>query len=212
VRAVHDRDSKVVYFAFLYFEGTDSEKMFMMGMILGWFFTPAFPIDLVEGWNLLSLPLEQFDTSFDMVLGSIKGEYDSIQWYDVTDPLDPWKHSHDAKSTNLNDLNGMNHFNSYYIHITKSGGTRMICEGGDFWMGQQINLKKGWNMVGYPSLNDKSRTAALNNINYPGEVDAIWTYDSATQQWKEMGPSDNFELCNGYWIHSLVDKTWNVPL
>jgi hypothetical protein len=212
VKAVHDADSKIVYFAFLYFEGSDLNKMTVMGMVLGWLFTPAIPIDLSQGWNLISLPLEQFDTSFNSVLQSINGKYDSIQWYDITDTQDPWKHYDNAKPSYLNDLNALNHFISFNIHITTPGGTRLVCEGGEIWMGQQINLKQGWNMVGYPSTSDKSRAAALNNINFPGEVDAIWTFDSITQQWKELGPSDNFELCNGYWIHSLVDKTWDVPL
>ena len=211
VKAVHDSDSKIVYFAFLFFEGSDANKLWVMGMVLGWFFMPAIPIDLSEGWNLISLPLEQF-TTMDSILKTIDGDYDSVQWFDNSDPLDPWKHNHDAKFAYLNDLNNLDHLISFYIHVTTPGGTRLICEGGEFWTGQQINLKKGWNLVGYPSLSDRTATDAMNNINLGTEVDAIWTYDTTMQQWIEVGPSDNFELFNGYLIHSLVNKAWDVPL
>jgi hypothetical protein len=32
------------------------------------------------------------------------------------------------------------------------------------------------------------------------------------QKWKEIGDSDYFEIGRGYWIHSKVEKTWDVPL
>jgi hypothetical protein len=212
VKALHDVDSKVVYFAFLYFEGSDADKLMVMGMIIGWFYTPAVPIYLTQGWNLLSLPLEQFDTSLDVVLQSIDGEYDSVQWFDISDPIDQWKHSHNSKPAEMNDLSDISHLMSFWVHITTSGGTWLICEGGEFWMNQQIDLKPGWNMVGYPSLGDKTVDTALNNVNYPSDVDAILTYDAELDQWTSLGGSDNFELCRGYLIHSLKTITWDVPM
>jgi hypothetical protein len=67
-------------------------------------------------------------------------------------------------------------------------------------------------MVGYPSLFNRTRDDALNNLNYGTDVDAIWTFNAATQTWQEIGPGDSFELGRGYWIHSKVTKVWDVPL
>jgi hypothetical protein len=67
-------------------------------------------------------------------------------------------------------------------------------------------------MVGYPSLINRTRDNALNNIIFNQDVDAIWTFNAATQTWQEIGPSDSFELGRGYWIHSKVTKIWDVPL
>jgi hypothetical protein len=52
----------------------------------------GYAFDLVEGWNLISLPLVQTETDLEMVLSSIQGRYDSVQWFDSDDPVDPWKH------------------------------------------------------------------------------------------------------------------------
>jgi hypothetical protein len=66
--------------------------------------------------------------------------------------------------------------------------------------------------VGYPSLTNKPRDTALNNIIFGSDVDAIQTYDAATGNWEVLGPSDEFELGRGYWVHSKVEKVWVVPL
>jgi hypothetical protein len=75
-----------------------------------------------------------------------------------------------------------------------------------------IDLNTGWNLVGYPSMNGRDRDAALNNLEFGTDVDAIWTFDGATQKWNEMDPSGSFESGRGYWLHSLLDTTWDVPL
>jgi hypothetical protein len=44
---------------------------------------------LQKGWNFISVPLIQSDTSLASVLSSINGYYDAVQWYDPNDPQDP---------------------------------------------------------------------------------------------------------------------------
>ncbi len=43
-------------------------------------------------------------------------------------------------------------------------------------------------------------------------MDAIWTYNASTQKWKQLGPSDYFEIGRGYWIHAKTTCVWEVPL
>jgi hypothetical protein len=160
---------------------------------------------------MVSLPLEQFDPAIDSVLQSINGKYDALRWFDITDTQDPWKHNHDAKPSELNDLDTLDHFMSFYIHISDPGGARLNVGGMDFWMNQQIDLKVGWNMVGYPSNSDALRDVALNNVNFGTDVDAIWTYDAELSQWKTLTGTDSFERSCGYLIHALTDITWDVP-
>ena len=52
IKAVHDYDSKVVYFDFMYFEGSDSDlnKMVLMERILNWMMDLSYAIPLSEGW------------------------------------------------------------------------------------------------------------------------------------------------------------------
>ncbi|UCE36100.1 MAG: exo-alpha-sialidase [Thermoplasmata archaeon] len=172
----------------------------------------SYSIQLYEGWNLVSIPFIQMDTSLESVLDSINGSYDAVQWYDVNDASDPWKHHHISKPQNLNDLDTIDHKTGFWIHITKPGGVLLQCSGIILTENQSITLKTGWNLVGYPSLSNKSRTFALNNLTFDLEVDAIWTYNASSQKWEQIGEFDYFEKGRGYWIHAKTDCVWEVPL
>ncbi|UCE39253.1 MAG: right-handed parallel beta-helix repeat-containing protein, partial [Thermoplasmata archaeon] len=166
---------------------------------------------LKQGWNLISLPLIQKEQNLTKVLRSIDGLYDAVQWYNITDTKDPWKHYKEGKPYG-NDLFELNEKMGIWVHITQPGDTIFFYNGTRPTANQNIALHSGWNLVGYPSLSNRDRTAALNNIDFPSDVDAIWTYDSSTQRWEKMGPSDYFEIGRGYYIHSKVTKVWDVPL
>ena len=166
---------------------------------------------LQPGWNLISLPLVQEIQNLSEVLKMIDGYYDAVQWYDLTDNEDPWNHHKVGKSFG-NDLFELNETMGFWIHITNPGDTIFLYNGTQPTSNQSITLHPGWNMVGYPSLSNRNRTAALNNIIFDTDVDVIWTFNAATQTWQEIGPTDYFELGRGYWMHSKVTKTWDVPL
>jgi hypothetical protein len=145
------------------------------------------------------------------VLGSIAGHYDAVQWHNQTDLSDHWKHFRLGKPFG-NDLSYLKETMGFWIHITNPGDTIFLYNGTQPTTNQSITLQPGWNMVGYPSLSIRNRTAALNNLNYGSDVDSIWTFNAASQTWQEIGPTDYFELGRGYWIHSKVTKVWDVPL
>jgi parallel beta-helix repeat protein len=167
---------------------------------------------LYEGWNLISIPFIQPDTNLGTVLNSINGSYDAVQWYNVSDNSDPWKHNSTKKPSYLNDLNDIHHKMGFWIHIIKPGGVLFQYSGVQPIENQTITLHPGWNLVGYPSLISYNRTQGLNNITFGTDVDSIWTYNAATKKWEELGPSDYIEIGRGYWIHSKVEKDWDVPL
>ncbi|MHA2404730.1 MAG: NosD domain-containing protein, partial [Candidatus Kariarchaeaceae archaeon] len=164
---------------------------------------------LKQGWNLVSIPLIQEEQNMTRVLGSIQGLYDAVQWFNTSDSNDPWKHYKVGKSFG-NDLSELNESKGFWIHISQPGDTIFVYNGTQPTVNQNISLIPGWNLVGYPSINAKNRTDALNNIDFGSDVDAIWTYNATTQTWKEITASDNFEVGRGYWMHSKVTKTWIV--
>jgi hypothetical protein len=167
---------------------------------------------LHEGWNLISIPLIQSESNLSSVLIPIAGSYDAVQWYNVSDTTDHWKHNHIIKPSYLNDLNDINHTMGFWIHVTKPGGVIFEYTGTPPTQNQSITLYVGWNHVGYPSKRNLDRPSALNNILFGSDVDMIQAFDSATKTWEEIGPSDDFEIGRGYWVHSKVTKTWIVPL
>jgi len=169
-------------------------------------------IFLYEGWNLISIPLIQFDTNLSSVLSSLTGSYNAAQWYNISDYSDHWKHFHISKPAYLNDMETIDHTIGFWIHITFPGRTLFEYTGAQSSVNQTIILNPGWNMVGYPSLTNHNRTAGLNNLTFGNQVDSIWIYNAATQKWKELAQSDNFDVGRGYWIHAKVECEWEVPL
>ncbi|UCE37256.1 MAG: right-handed parallel beta-helix repeat-containing protein [Thermoplasmata archaeon] len=165
---------------------------------------------LKQGWNLISLPLIQVEQNLAEVLESIDGSYDAVQWYNITDARDPWKHYKVGKPYG-NDLFELNEKMGFWIHITQPGDTIFFYNGTRPTENQTIPLHPGWNMVGYPSMSNRDRTTALNNITFGTHVDAIWTYNSARQRWEKIGSSDYFEVGRGYYIHAKSKCVWEVP-
>ncbi|UCE74759.1 MAG: hypothetical protein JSV56_03400, partial [Methanomassiliicoccales archaeon] len=171
-----------------------------------------FTQELEMGWNLISIPLEMSNNDLISVLQPIEGQYDSAQWYNSSDINDPWKHHHTSKAPNLNDFQSIDQHKGFWLHITEPGGTTLTIIDNKISTSQNITLNPGWNHVGYPSLSNKKRTAALNNLDFNEEVDFIQTYDAANQKWEEIGESDHFELGRGYWVHTTTECVWEVPL
>ncbi|UCE39282.1 MAG: SBBP repeat-containing protein [Thermoplasmata archaeon] len=166
---------------------------------------------LHNGWNLISIPMIQQNTNLGVVLSSISGYYDAIQWYDASATLDPWKHHQISKPFNLNDLNDIEHKMGFWIHITKPGGVLFEYLGTHPTENQMITLYPGWNMVGYPSLTNYNITEGLNKLTFSTDVDAIITYNAAAQRWERLGESDYFQIGKGYYIHAKSEYVWEVP-
>jgi parallel beta-helix repeat protein len=178
-------------------------------------FAPYKPLEnytiVKQGWNLISVPLIQEEQNITRVLGSINSWYNTVQWYDSYNSNDSWKHHKVGKQFG-NDLSELNETMGFWIHITQPGNTIFLYNGTQPTSNQTIPLHPGWNMVGYPSLTSYNRTVGLNNLTFDTHVDAIWTYNAATQKYKQLTASDNFEIGKGYYIHAKAECTWAVPL
>jgi parallel beta-helix repeat protein len=167
---------------------------------------------LQEGWNLISIPLIQIEQNLVKVLESINGLYDAVQWYNVSDTQDHWKHNHIKKPSHMNDLSEINHTMGFLIHVTAQSGFIFPYKGDLLFQNQTIQLHPGWNLVGYPSLTNHNRTVGLNNLDFGADVDAIQWYDASTKTWHFMDQDDSFVPGRGYWVHSKVEAEWEVPL
>jgi parallel beta-helix repeat protein len=167
---------------------------------------------LYFGWNLISVPYIQSDTNIEEVLTSITGFYDGVQYFSTTDVEDHWKHYHVSKPSLFDDLTHISHSIGFWIHITEPGGILFELKGAPPSSNQTIQLYKGWNMVGYPSLSTHNRTIGLNNLTFDTHVDCIQWFDASTKTWHFMDQDDNFVPGRGYWVHSKVEIEWEVPL
>jgi len=168
-------------------------------------------ITLKQGWNLISIPLIQVNEDLFDVLEMIDGYYDAVQWYDITDTNDPWKHNKIGKPYG-NDLFELNETMGFWVHMTEPGDTIFVYNGIQLTENQMITLHPGWNLVGYPSKSIYNRTQGLNAVDFEREIDMIQWYDASTQTWHEMGPDDSFVPGRGYWVHVIFECVWEVPL
>ncbi|UCE36337.1 MAG: right-handed parallel beta-helix repeat-containing protein [Thermoplasmata archaeon] len=174
--------------------------------------SPDYGINLVFGWNLISIPFIQSDTNINSVLSTISGDYDAVQWYNASDTADQWKHNRPGKPSQLNDLNDIDHTMGFWIHITDINGVLFLYPGTEPVVNQNINLRSGWNLVGYPSVTSYNRTDGLNTLKFDFEVNMILYYNAGLQKWTKMGETDNFQHGKGYYIHATTDCVWNIPL
>jgi hypothetical protein len=154
-------------------------------------FSTKFPIFLNPGWNMISVPLNQTDDDLGEVFKSIAGDYDAVQWYDVSDPADFWKHNHKTKPPTINDLDIVNRYRGVWIHITNPLGTTFYVDGTAPEVGyfNDITLYKGWNFVGYPSLIERTPASA----GLPAEVNTICWYNSTSAQWELWDPGTHHD-------------------
>jgi hypothetical protein len=172
----------------------------------------SYDIQLQEGWNLVSIPFIQIDTNLGGVLNSIDGLYDTVWLYNISDSSNRWKLNNTSKPLNMNDLDNIDHKMGFWIYVTEPGGGLLQCSGIIPTENQSITLKPGWNLVGYPSLSNRTRDIALNNLNFTTDLDTIWTYNASGQKWEKIGEFDNFEIGRGYWVHAKTEFVWEVPL
>jgi hypothetical protein len=176
-------------------------------------FTTKFPIYLQPGWNMISIPLNQSDKSFSNVLQNITGEYDAIQWYNIFEQKDPWKHNQVLKSPSLNDLTEIDRFKGLWIHVKDA--TVLFVDGTapDIGYINKITLVDGWNFVGYPSLIERAPSFDL-----PVGVDIIQWFNVTSSLWESWDPGsyspDNLTLMKpgqGFWVHYTGTPTeWSL--
>ncbi len=170
-----------------------------------WNFTvlPTYIISLQEGWNLISLPLEQVNTSIPNVLSSINGQWDVIKYYDNTDKNDTWKTYRPGASTN--DLASIDNTMGFWIKITEPD-VNLAVRGNipDYTI---IPLYAGWNLVSYPSL---TPDIVANSLWGTG-ADKVDVYDGGSPYLISLvGPTYLMEPGKGYWVHVPADTIWTV--
>jgi len=161
---------------------------------------------LTNGWNLVSFPLEQADTSITSVLSSISGNWDIVQYYDAADTSDHWKTYSTFYPPVLNDLTDLDHTMAFWLHIKVPSCTMTLY--GSLPTSTSIPLYTGWNFVGYPSR-DTSTTisTALAGTGY----DAVEGYDGGgAYLLKTLADSYVMQPGEGYWVHVPADTTWTV--
>jgi hypothetical protein len=168
------------------------------------------PIPLEPGWNLISFPYVVSDTQIGNILQSISGKYQEVTAYDPLEETQKWKHSSTLKTQDLNQLSDLDNSMGFWIKISDSGGADLVISGDGPVGSKDIDLKAGWNIVGYPSATSRLRDDALNNLVYGSDIQIVQWYDAATGSYRTLGSGDPMVATRGYMVYANQDCTWTV--
>ena len=86
-----------------------------------------------------------------------------VEWYDAFDPGDHWKTHLIYRPMSVNDLRHLNHTMGVWLNVA-CNDTLVVT--GRLRASTTIELKAGWNHVGYPSLKPKPIFTALAGTGY----------------------------------------------
>ncbi|MCK4265698.1 MAG: hypothetical protein KAX31_00340, partial [Thermoplasmata archaeon] len=167
--------------------------------------TITFDIPVQPGWNFISVPLVQEDTLILEVLDDDGGDttWDCAQWYDGSDK--GWDSYLKGRPSSLNDLNDINHTMGFLVNITDVGSDGNLTVRGALPSSMDIILYEGWNMVGYPAIDDSIVTV--------GDVKAsTGNYVTSIENHTFEPYNDSYILKRGegYWFNVFSNCTWHI--
>ena len=164
----------------------------------------TFSIDLIVGWNLISIPLIMPDTSILSVLSSISGDWDYVLYYNSTDASDHWKSYATFKPSSLNDLWDIDHTMGFWLRATNN---TILTVYGQLPGNVNISLYAGWNLIGYPVQDDSNYT--VGDLKLDTGADIVEGYNSSAEYQISVLP-DSYILKKGeaYWVHMTSDMVW----
>ena len=168
---------------------------------------PEFRIPIHVGWNLISLPLITASSDIEDILSDIS--WDRAFIYDSSEP-NPWLSNRLGGPAELNDFTAVTTSVGIWVHVTAIGDGNLDISGG-LPGTVQINLYAGWNLVGYPSMTNRTASVALAGTG----ADMIAIFDIASPSFmQDIMAADLSTVIMapgmGYWIHVPFDTVWTV--
>ncbi|MDP6155090.1 MAG: beta-galactosidase [Candidatus Thermoplasmatota archaeon] len=128
-------------------------------------FIATYELPLYYGWNLISIPFIREEEGLKDMLTKIDGKYDIVQSYDPWDLENPWQLNYTYREPHFNDDIRINDTMGFWIHIPDDSEVTLYLEGSTPVL-SQVRFKRGWNIVGYPSLSPRPVDEVLAGINW----------------------------------------------
>jgi hypothetical protein len=165
-------------------------------------------IQVQEGWNFISTPLIPQDTALPDVL--LDGDGDTV-WTTVKHyRLGTWTSWSSFKPPALNDLTDVDERMGVWLYVeVGSLGDGFIKVSGLAPASTTIDLKAGWNMVGYPATDDSMYD--VDDLVADTGATEVMGFNQAMPYHIEV-LAGNYVLKRGeaYWVHVNSDTTWVV--
>lgn len=163
--------------------------------------------DLAEGWNFVSFPVFFEKDTPSEVFKSLGSDLQIVWGYD---PIEGWKKYVPGGSSNT--LGDIRPYRGYWIRMNRP---RTLTVEGNVPERMAIDLKTGYNLIGYPSLEVKKINDTIEPIK--DKVDIIWYYNTSGDSWKKYVPGSlfntlqYFEPGKAYWIRIKEPAILYIP-
>lgn len=156
---------------------------------------------LLEGQNLVSIPLIQSDESVETVLQTVG--FDKAWMYDSFGQ--EWK-SYVKHKPYFGDLEQLNHTVGFWINVT---GSSNLTVAGAVPLVTTIHLKAGWNLVGFPSFNS---TYTVGDLKTETGATRVEGFDLLSPPYflGVLMDVDILEAGHGYWVWVESGTDWAV--
>jgi len=166
-----------------------------------------FAATLAPGTHFLGLPIAPFDPAPVNVLASLAGEFEMVRSFNASDAADLWKSRRGAGPDF--DLAELRIGQGFWVRLTTAFFTGFAVTG-FVEPSTRLQLRVGWNMVGYASFNPLPVATALAGI----PVTAVEGFDANTGPYslRRMAGSDLMVPGRGYWVHVTADAAWTVTV
>ena len=179
----------------------------------------TYPIPLVPDWNLVSRPAQPMDSGIPQVLDSIAGNYHIAYAHEsclADNQADPWRKYDPSAPPYANNLTQIDEKMGFWLNMAITD--TLVITGTVPMTPPAISLCAGWNLVGYPTLQEQPVTDALKSIE--GQYTIIFAHDrmDRVQPWKKYDPKappyvNDLETMKpewGYWIYANEDVNWKI--
>ena len=163
---------------------------------------------LVKGWNLASLPLTPKNKTLPTLLKSIESSYIKLFAYNSSS-TSQWK-MYVPNNASISNLNEIGETTGFWIKMLSNATLTIesITQ-----TTTNFTLKKGWNLIGYPSNTTKLINETLKNVET--NLTAVFSYVDGN--WLSYAPNKPFyfnTLKNmtpgyGYWVKVSNDVNWS---
>jgi hypothetical protein len=163
----------------------------------------TFSIDLIAGWNLISIPFDTYTQTVAGTLATISGKYDMVMVYLPQDPDGPWKSYSPDRPEIFNDDFNITRKMGFWVRTTEAC---TLLVSGIPMTSTNIPLYAGWNLVGYTVFGDKS---SVSEALWGTGADRVEGFDPAAPYLiMELPPSYIMQPGEGYWVHVPADTIW----
>ena len=160
-----------------------------------------FTRSLINGPNLVSIPLIQSIENIETVLQTVK--WDKAWTYDSS--AQKWK-SHMMFKPYKGELNEVNVTMGIWVNVMEQSNLTIA---GVVPSITSIYLHAGWNLVGFPSFNG---TFAVSDLKATVGVERVEGFEPMTPPYflRALTDGEILQTGFGYWIRTLTDGLWTV--